>query len=462
MMKRIAVEAIVIAVLLVCALVVRIIPMPYSSGSDIPQFAGFADTFLKHGSCFYLYADGSRAEEENWPYGWPYPYGPILVYILSLLRSVAPGEVEHYWEGSNYIVYVSTDWIIAVKSVLILGDILVAFLLYFIIRKRFGWMWGATVAALYAFNPTTIYISAIYGMFDQLAVLFVLISILFVLRKDYTATGAYSALSLLTKHVVAPSIFIMIVHSILKGGKPLRNYIIGSVLAGITIMIPVLLCPQSIPYMLKSVFSAITPGYTRPIVYSFNGLSSLATFLHDRRGLDLLWVIEYWYIPYFILQGLVLLYYLKTKNLIAAMMLSYTAFVATYWRVNYQYLVPLIALSLLVLPFVRSCKRLFILIIQFIAGFWVIAFPTSWWFHVHIKNPNIEMWRAMDSISLMIFDEGFYVAYSLALTGSMYIVILYWTVPSIIHYFKSLLLFIKRGQNIKKRTGIIFGRWCRS
>ena len=30
---------------------------PYSAGSDLTQFYGFAGTMLQHGVCFYSYAD---------------------------------------------------------------------------------------------------------------------------------------------------------------------------------------------------------------------------------------------------------------------------------------------------------------------------------------------------------------------------------------------------------------------
>lgn len=43
--------------ILVPGLIIRLLLAPYTSGSDIAQFAGFADSMVKHGLEFFAYSD---------------------------------------------------------------------------------------------------------------------------------------------------------------------------------------------------------------------------------------------------------------------------------------------------------------------------------------------------------------------------------------------------------------------
>lgn len=416
----------VLVAVIVVGLALRLAAAPYSSGSDIPQFAGFADTFLRHGACFYKYADSSYAEKEGWPYNWPYLYGPLWAYILAALRLAAPSQVEHYWEGSNYYVYVGRSWIVAVKSVLIAADTAAALLIYRLASRRSRRL-GVLLAAAYYLNPMTIYISSIYGMFDQLALLPLLTALLYVDDKPRMA-GGLAGLSFMVKQTMGPPALALAVYAWRRGS--LRVFAAAAVAAATATALPLLLlCPSSAPKMLELMVEAPEPGYTRPLVYSFNGLSSLATYLHDKcscngsGGLDTLWMIKYWWVPAALLALLVLPRIVREDDVAVAGALAYTVFTATYWRVNHQYLVPLVALLLLSSPRLGGRLGLLAFVTTLWAGFWPIAFPTSWWFHVHVKNPDVDVWRMVDRLTLMVFDEAFYVEYSLVLTCLQYLLL---------------------------------------
>ena len=126
------------ALLAVAAL--RVLTLP-ASGSDIPQFAGFGETMLSSGPCFYVSASTPLGEE--WPYPWLYPYGPLWALVLAGLASLVPGRPSWWWEGSVYVVRVPSDWVYAVKTVLNAADAAVAYLIYKIVgggwRGRGGW-----------------------------------------------------------------------------------------------------------------------------------------------------------------------------------------------------------------------------------------------------------------------------------------------------------------------------------
>ena len=426
-------KTLAVAVVIALALTLRITLAPYSTGSDIPQFAGFADTFLRHKSCFYSYAESSNAISEGWPYNWPYIYGPLWIYILAVLRLIAPEPVERFYLHSHYHVYAPVSWVIAVKSVIIASDLLIGLLILYAIYRWKGFKTGILASAAYLFNPATIYVSSIYGMFDALAAS-ALIASLILYEVRNSVSGALMGLAVITKQVVAPAVLPLITDSILNLRKRWRYLFYGSAIA-IALYLPLIIpCPQSLPNALKLLFGInLTFTYTIPISYSFNGISSLATYLHYYTGGDYLWVIKSWFIPYIILQAMVLIHYLRSGDSLVSAYLSYASFIATYWRVNFQYLVTLIALSLISLPRLRklSMKALVLASSVITPAIWPIAFPTSWWFHVHIEHPSHFWIHLINFMTLMIFNDEFYVVYSLIITVLLYVTVVKISISSL-------------------------------
>ncbi len=427
-------ELLILLTILLPGLMFRILVAPYTSGSDIPQFAGFADTFLRHGLCFYNYSDGSRFYEEDWPYGWPYVYGPGLVLLLAPLRLLAPTPVKHFWNRSTYYVYVSMDWIIACKSLFILFDTLTAMIIYYYAR-RIHYSKALLAVILYYYNPMTIYISSIYGMFDQIALaLYLLGAYLYMYASKISIryTGLFlTGLSIAVKQtMIYPLIILTLLIIFMKEKIKMRILGILVVLTGIALLfIPFFTyCPESINVFIKALRSVTKPGYTVPVVYSFNGISSLATILHECCSKNTLFLIENWYILFTILFILVVLGHLYSRNILEYMGYAYIVYTATYWRVNHQYLVPTVAFAILILLVTRRkpVKILSIILIILIA-LWPVMFPTSWWAHAHIENPNKDIIYLLDNLSLMIFEDTIYVLYSLTLTITQILLILHGT-----------------------------------
>jgi len=424
-MNERAFRALAIVVLIVTALALRVSVAPYSTGSDIPQFAGFADTFLRHKSCFYSFAGGSNAVAEGWPYNWPYVYGPVWIYALGILRLIVSQPVKHFYIHNHYYVFAPISWIIAVKSILIVADMGIGLILLYVIYRWRGFRAGFLASAAYLLNPVTIYVSSIYGMFDPLVALFLLSSLVLYDLRD-SVSGILSSFAILTKQVAAPATLPLIIDSVLSLKKKWR-YLFYGIVTGILIYLPLIgLCPKSVFDALSALLGInLKITYTVPISYSFNGFSSIATYLHYHLGSNYLWVLRSWFIPYIILQAITIIYYLRSKNILVSSYLSYVSFIATYWRVNYQYLVTLVALSLISLPQLRRLSTKIVSVISSVIfpAIWPIAFPTSWWFHVHIEHPNHYLISLVNSLTLMIFNDRFYVVYSLILTLLLYVTV---------------------------------------
>lgn len=446
MRKGTLAAALILAASLVAGTAVRAWLIPHSTGSDIPQFLGFADTLLKHGPCFYLYSGSEWADSEGWPYNWPYLYGPVWVLILGAIRLLTPGAwVQHYWEGGNYYVYVSTDWATNVKLVMTAFDVLVAVLIFLVLQGRVRDWAAAVAAAVYYLHPMVVYISGIYGMFDQVA-LAPFIASAALAGKHPKISGALSAVAALTKQTLLPPIAALITW---LGREPRKAgwFLVGVLIAAYVIIAPFAIgCPASVGALITAPLRSGEPGYTYPIVYSFNGLSSLATYLHDTTGGDYLWLIRYWFIPFIILEALAIASAIRSGNQWVPALAAYLGFIAAYWRVNHQYLVPAVALSLLAMPYLGRIGRG--IASAFIAwlGLWPFAFPVAWWFHVHIKEPDWGLVRFLEAHSLMVFDNRFYVAYSLILTALAYALAVYASREAFSH-IKGFL-----GQEFKART----------
>jgi len=415
-LKKIKSNELFFTIILLVGLIVRIILAPFSSGSDIVQFAGFAKTIQRHGFCFYNYA--AAFSEEMWPYNWPYLYGPILAYILGLLVHVVNPDYSAFWVNGHYFVYVSEMWILVLKSVFIVFDMLVALLIYIITRR-------ILLVVLYYLNPAVIYTSSIYGMFDQIALALLLTGLILLEKKRPGVAGVLIALSLLTKQNTLFSILGLAI--LLTQHRDLfKNTLMGFIVGTLLTLSPILVtCPTSL-LKLKDTLYMLRPNYVEPLAYSFNGLSSLATLIHRVYGINTLWLIEYWYIFTLILLPLLILYTLRRQDIYLNTLLYYLLFTTTYWRVNYQYLTLLIGLLAVgVAREVRkSLKGLYILLALYI-GAWFFIFPVDWWFRVHIEKPNNMIIKVVKAFSINIYIDEYYAFYSLILTLLEYTTILY-------------------------------------
>lgn len=420
------------SLLLVAGLAVRLVLLPWTAGSDVVQFASFADTFLRHGLEFYKYADGREYEQEGWPYNWPYLYGPLLIVALAPIRAAFPTPVRFFWSSGNYYVYAPLDWVAACKSLFVAFDTASAVAIFEVLRRRRGMAWGLAGLAAYYLSPASIYVSSVYGMFDPIPLLLMIAGAWAVDRAEGESSAllglGLAGLAAFSKQNFAPASVLLLAYAALRArsAKSAAKLIAAFVAPSLALLAPFQLAyPGTLMSMVSMGLGASSPGYTYPIVYSFNGISSVATYMHDKTGGDYLWAVSYWWIPFSALMALALsAAFFKRGRLSAldAAALGYLAFVAAYWRVNYQYLPPAVALLILSSVGFSEGSGLGALLYAFYVSLWPIIFPTSWWAHVHIETPNTALWRAMDSLSLMIFDEGVYVIYSVGLTVLSYVV----------------------------------------
>ena len=404
--------------ILLVGLTVRLLVAPFSSGSDIVQFAGFARTIQRHGLCFYNYA--AKFYTEKWPYNWPYVYGPVLAYILGLLSQFVSPDYTIYPARYPYVC-VSTNWVFAVKLVYIMFDTVVAVLIYTITRKPL-------LVALYYLNPAVIYTSSIYGMFDQIPLALLLLGLVSLRRKPLLA-GSLLAVSLLTKQTILFPVLGVLLTLLVHYRELFSRVLLGFLVGVLVIFSPIIVgCPSSILRLRETVEETSymwRPSYVSPFMYSLNGLTSILTLVHRKLSIETLWFIQHWYIYTLVLTPLLVLYTLRERDLYLNAALYYLLFTVTYWGINYQYLTPLI--GLLAVSLARESRdrvRVLYTMIILYTAVWCFIFPMRWWFYAHIEHPNMTLVELVSLLSLNIHVDEYYVYYSLALTTLEYTTLL--------------------------------------
>ncbi|AFL94523.1 hypothetical protein CL1_0312 [Thermococcus cleftensis] len=426
---------------IITGLAIRLLLAPYSAGSDLPQFYGFAGTMLEHGACFYSYADSFAYAGKGWPYPWPYVYGPVLAYLLAGVRILVGGGVESFWSDGVYHVYVDPTWAFSVKLVFIAADTAVAFLIYLLLRET-SERKAVLGSAVYYLNPIVIHVSAVYGMFDALALAPFLLSLYLGNRKN--ASAFLQGFSLAVKHTLLFPAIVSLWDYILQGVEGLKKAALLFAGAIVPFLPMLLLCPLSLR-SLPDLMRGIDIGYTLPMAYSMNGFVSLATYLHEVYGIDSLPFIRHWYVPALLLLFLTLVRHSFERNLIVSVSLAYAAFTATYWRVNPQYLLPLVAFLVLLSFTTRGRIGLVSLFTAFYAGIWPILQPSEFWFHVHLRNPNWDVVRLVGHFTIGVGGDAPYVVYSFGLTLLLYTLVLGSTLP----YLKNLKAWLSEKSGVR-------------
>lgn len=417
-------------------IMIRAIFAPHTAGPDIPQFAGFANTFLRHGLCLFRYVGTIHSKSEGWPYPWPYCYGVLPILLLGLARIIAPQGLQVEFSASTYRVLTPVEWIIATKTIYIVFDSASALLIY-LIASRWSKRLALLATVVYFLNPLTIYISSIFGQLDPIAITLFLAGLLIYIQyadrhKDLlVVAGLLVGLSMTTKLNMIPLIGVFIVYSIARytskhdktsQARLLIGFILGAV-------VPYLIFEASCPGGLYVLYTAIIDvgrvGYYHSLIYSFNGITSLASYMHIKTGKDFLRLIENWWVTAGLLYMLLLTgsWVRKQRNvgeqsLIELLYLAYLVYLSTYWKIHYQYFVGLLALYALLIidKKVDFINKLLASVHTVVFSSYVIMYPASFWAWFYIKDPDTGIISLLDKLSLRIYDEEIYLLYSLILT----------------------------------------------
>jgi len=126
--------------------------------------------------------------------------GPAGFYAPPNWSDYPPFNVHIFWAFGHLARLLgpeSLPWILKLPQNLF--DMGIALLLFLFLRRRFGPWLGLLGAALYAFNPATIYDLAVWGQMDSVHTLFMVASLMALLARRWELSAGCLALALLTK-----------------------------------------------------------------------------------------------------------------------------------------------------------------------------------------------------------------------------------------------------------------------
>lgn len=203
-----------------------------------------------------------------------YYYTPIWGYFLAGIGSIADllniadfGDMFYslaFVNGSEWDYYhalvCTPAFTILVKSILTIFDLVTGYLIYVLVKDHTGNDKKATAAfGLWFLCPIVIYTSAIHGMFDVIAVMTLVLTVLLLFRRRYGLAGAVFAVSIFTKFFPFYLTLILLVLVIKQEKEPdaRRKALITLVLGFFTMFILIYL-PQIIDGTFLDTFSFIT------------------------------------------------------------------------------------------------------------------------------------------------------------------------------------------------------------
>ncbi|MDR2698261.1 MAG: hypothetical protein LBB30_01100 [Candidatus Methanoplasma sp.] len=189
-----------------------------------------------------------------------YYYTPVWGYILSFmsvlqetflnidvmgLRVPAFFLVESYPEWFFSSTVTSVEFNFWVKVPLLISDLIIGYLVYWLIKDKTQDMRKATIGfGLWFLCPLVIFTSSISGMFDTFSVLFALLCIIMVRKDRLFLAGILFSFAVLTKFFPIYLAFLLIAYIIAKhrGGAEYRS--VAKAVAGVLAGFLMLMAPQ--------------------------------------------------------------------------------------------------------------------------------------------------------------------------------------------------------------------------
>ena len=292
----------------------------------------------------------------DYPWGF-YAYPPMWLYWLII--AVKLGDLVG---NINFKVFL-------IKLPIIVSDILVAIVLYRLARKLgFDEKQSLLAMGIWLFNPITYFISAIWGMFDSIAVFFALLGIYYILEEKYVKAGVAIGLGTAVKIIPALILLPALVY-LVKGKKTtVKDFIIKLVI------------PSALLFLIIS-----TPFLSSPLQY-FKALlqhtKSVGGFTYWMALSTFVNLSNFWFIPVISFGVIMVVITKKMRSgelgFIWACALIIASLFATSPKVNIQYtnfLIPLLLVSREFWNEKRVKRNFFLLMaaaVLWIASSWVI------------------------------------------------------------------------------------------
>jgi Gpi18-like mannosyltransferase len=356
--------------LFVVAFVLRLLLFSFQGyQNDMDTFVSWFNTAAASGPRFF-YTDVSWCD-----------YPPFNIYLFWGFGSLAQTLGLF---GSSFVVYV-------VKFVPNFFDMLIGVLIYFFVQKQLSFKLSLLSVVLYVFNPAVIFNAAVWGQFDALYTLFLLVSLILALKGKPEVSAASFAVSILTKPQAIALLPLVAFVIFKKNGFKRLLFSIATFTVTIFVIILPMQWNNPMSFLYNIYFGAYS-GYAYTSINAFNLWGLFGLWIPDGNLFILGWIL-------FAIFSVFALYVLNKRwEKSDSMFVFFVAFMLLFaffmlpTRIHERYLFPAISLLVLLFPFVKKARLFYsVITVTFLAN---IAY-VLYWLNLYINagynySPNLS------------------------------------------------------------------------
>lgn len=316
-------------------------------------------------------------------------FGPSGFYSESIWTQYTPGFLYWLWMGG------SLNWLseLMVKIPTILADILVAGLIWQILKKR-GRKLANWSFFLYVLNPMVIFNGSVWGQIDGIFTLFLFLSVYFLLEKrNSLLTGLFWSVAFLIK----PQAIVLLPPLIFLGVKrfSFKEILKGGVAAFATIFtLSMPFFPDNPILGLFGLVTKMADYYSFTSVFAFNLWSFFAGMW--KPDANVLFGIPYfWWGIVIYLLALTLIFYIHRKRLgkrrVAYLIITLSLFASFLFptRVHERYLFPMFAFLLISAGLLKSRFLVVLYIVLGTLSFLNLYHPYAYYMDNFLKSERL-------------------------------------------------------------------------
>jgi Gpi18-like mannosyltransferase len=322
-------------------------------------------------------------------------FGPRFFYTAVSWCDYPPFNIYLFWGfgslaqalglfGTPFVVYI-------VKLVPNLFDLFIAGLVYSFVQKHLSFKLSIIAVALYVFNPAIIFNAAVWGQFDAIYTLFLLLSLILALKSKPELSAASFAVSILTKPQ-AIAVLPLVAFVIFKktGFKRLAFSIVTFIATIFAVILP-MQWNNPVTFLADIYFGAYS-GYAYTSINAFNTWGLFGLWVPDGNFFLLGWIM-------FAAFSVFALYVLNRRwENCNSMLVFFVAFMLVFaffmlpTRIHERYLFPAVSFLVLMFPFVKK-TRIFYSVIT--ATFLSNVAYVLYWLNLYINagynySPNLS------------------------------------------------------------------------
>ena len=286
-------------------------------------------------------------------------HGIRTFYSSGAFTDYPPFDVYIFWVFGSLSKALSINILTMIKLVPNLFDLATAVLIYFFIRKQSTFKLALVATALYTFNPAVIFNAAVWGQFDAIYTLFLVLSLVLALKFKPELSAVALAIALLTKPqgiALLPLIAFLIYK---KGGLKKLLYSVVAFAATVFLVILPFDWSNPVTFLTKIYFGAYG-GYAFTSINAFNLWGLYGLWLSDGIFNIVGWVL------FGAFTAFVLFFLHKRFKDSGDFLAVFSAFLLLFaffmlpTRIHERYLFPAISMLALLFPFIKRTRLLYV------------------------------------------------------------------------------------------------------